>query len=182
MIPTNLASISGIDKIQEIEYAFISSEILLGDAKRMAKKFIVKSKTSRGHYKADACVVWCFDDRFTESRKRLFKKLGLKHIDRIIVAGGAKDLAAKENSLGKKYLLKQILASIRLHHARLVILMTHSDCGAYGGLTAFSNNIGREFSRHTKDQKKAVATVRNAVPHGVRVKTAFADFENIRYI
>jgi carbonic anhydrase len=33
-----------------------------------------------------------------------------------------------------EFVLEQIRKSIRLHGTRRVILMVHSDCGAYGGL------------------------------------------------
>ncbi len=148
----------------------------------MAKKLLLKSKISRKHYKADACVVWCFDDRFTKSRKKYFKKLGLKRIDRVMVAGGAKDLTAKGGASDKKYVLKQIATSIRLHHTPLVILTTHSDCGAYGGFAAFKNNPAKEILRHAHDQKRVIATVKKTVPRGVRVESVFVDFEGVWHI
>lgn len=49
--------------------------------------------------------------------------------DIVAVAGAAKDLDEGNGD----YLLKQIDISYRLHNMRQVILMNHTDCGAYGG-------------------------------------------------
>ena len=38
-------------------------------------------ESSREHYKADACVVWCFDDRFSDLLEAFKKERGFKRID-----------------------------------------------------------------------------------------------------
>src|SRR3989344_962177 len=145
----------------------------------MAKKLLVKSKVSREHYKADACVVWCFDDRFTPTRRRFFKKLGLQRIDRVIIAGGAKVLAVAESTFDKKFVLGQITTSIRLHHTKHVILVTHSDCGAYGGLAAFGNDSVKELAAHARDQKRAGGAGEKKRPRGAPAEAVFVDFEGV---
>lgn len=50
------------------------------------------------------------------------------------MAGGAKSLASPEHEADREFLLAQVEKSIRLHGTDRVILMLHSDCGAYGGL------------------------------------------------
>lgn len=145
----------------------------------MAKKLLLKSRISRAHYTADACVVWCFDDRFASTRKRFFKKLGLRRVDHVSIAGGMKTLATRGSSPNRNVALEQIATSIRLHHTKRVILMTHSDCGAYGGLVAFKNDSIKELRHHSREQKQAVAAVKKAVPRGVRVESVFVDFEGV---
>jgi carbonic anhydrase len=88
------------------------------------------------YYTADACVVWCFDDRFYKLLKAFGKSKGAKHIDLVKVAGGAKALGVPTNGpspdrAARDFLLAQIKTSIRLHGTKRIILMTHRDCGAY---------------------------------------------------
>lgn len=86
---------------------------------------------SVAHYQADACVVWCFDDRFREALEYFIENNGIEHYDLVKVAGGAKSLASPKKQSEREFLEGQILASIRLHSARKIVLMVHSDCGAY---------------------------------------------------
>ena len=123
--------------------------------------------------------MWCFDDRFTKTRQKFFKRLGLKRVDRVIIAGGMKALAAKGASPERDFALKQIATSIRLHHTKRVILMTHSDCGAYGGLATFHNEPEQELATHARDQRQAISAVKKAIPRGVRVESIFVDFEGV---
>lgn len=90
-------------------------------------KKVLKFNVPQEHYSADATIIWCFDDRFSNPNQDLLGKLikarRFKHIDVIKIAGGAKEY---------KFILGQIEASIRLHHPKEIILMLHEDCGAYG--------------------------------------------------
>lgn len=83
------------------------------------------------HYHADACTVWCFDDRFSPALEKLVNATQCKHIDLIKVAGGAKGLASGDDA-ERAYLLDQIAKSIKLHEPNVIWLMVHADCGAYG--------------------------------------------------
>lgn len=112
------------------------------------------------HYTADACIVWCFDNRFWPAFLEFVKDQKLAHFDPVFIAGGAKSLAAPEKPEDKNFVLRQIETSIALHKAGKIILMTHSDCGAFGGLQGFGNNKEAEFNRHTEvaaEAKKALA-------------------------
>src|SRR3989344_2903432 len=100
------------------------------------------TKLSKEHYQAEAVVIWCFDARFSPALEELKQKLGLKKIDLVSVAGGAKALAVLNDEASEKaYLLQQVAVSVKLHQARQVVLMTHSDCGAFGGLKAFGDSV-----------------------------------------
>jgi len=80
------------------------------------------------HYKAGAVIFGCIDDRFSHHLEKLIELLKeegkYNYVDRVIVAGGAKDLG-KERAF-----LKQVEVSVRLHHTPTIVLTTHEDCGA----------------------------------------------------
>jgi len=97
-------------------------------------------ESPREDYKADAAVVWCFDHRFHLVVQKLLKKIGVKYFDLIVAAGGAKNLSSPGSENDRQFVMGQIRSSIRLHGTQNVILMVHSDCGAYGGLAAFKNS------------------------------------------
>ena len=94
----------------------------------------------RARYKADAAIVWCFDHRFDLVLRKLIKRIGAEHVDPILVAGGAKCLAGDDLERDRQFVLEQVRKSMQLHGTHTVLLMLHSDCGAYGGLAAFDND------------------------------------------
>jgi hypothetical protein len=133
----------------------------------------------REKYHCDAAVVWCFDNRFQLGFTKFLKRLGIVNSDPIKIAGGAKCLATPEHETDREFVLEQIRKSIRLHGTRLVILMLHSDCGAYGGLAGgFGNNARAEAQHHEEQLRVAADFLRQAVP-GVDVQAYFVDFEGI---
>src|SRR6476661_8925358 len=88
----------------------------------------------RNKYQCDAAILWCFDNRFDLAFRKFLMRNGIVNTDPIKIAGGAKSLASPEQESDREFVLDQIRKSIRLHDTRHVILMVHSDCGAYGGL------------------------------------------------
>ncbi|MFZ0772769.1 MAG: carbonic anhydrase [Candidatus Sulfotelmatobacter sp.] len=88
----------------------------------------------REKYHCDAAILWCFDNRFELGFRKFLKRIGVVNSDPIKIAGGAKCLASPEHEADREFVLEQIRKSTRLHGTRRVILMVHSDCGAYGGL------------------------------------------------
>lgn len=145
-------------------------------------KPVVKFKSKPEHYHADACVVWCYDDRFYKLLKKFGKKQKLRNIDLVKVAGGAKALAAgnageESAATERDFLIGQIKTSVRLHHSKRIILMLHRDCGAYGGSKAFSG-AAEERERYAADLRAARDFVRKEVP-AVPVDAYFADFDGL---
>jgi carbonic anhydrase len=126
----------------------------------------------------DAAVVWCFDDRFQTAFSKLLKRIGMNRLDPIKIAGGAKQLASPKQESDRQFILEQIQASKRLHATKLVILMVHSDCGAYGGLSAFNNDPRREATHHEQELQIAAQYVYKHVPD-VAVQGYFVDFEGV---
>lgn len=133
----------------------------------------------REKYHCDAAILWCFDNRFELGFRKFLKRIGVVNSDPIKVAGGAKCLASPEHEGDREFVLEQIRKSIRLHGTRRVILMVHSDCGAYGGLVgAFKGNAAVEAEHHERELWRAASNLRAAIP-GIEVLGYFVDFEGI---
>ncbi len=98
--------------------------------------------------------------------------------DPILVAGGAKCLAGDELERDRQFVLEQIRKSMQLHGTQTVLLMLHSDCGAYGGLAAFDNDTAREAENHRNDLHRAVDFLQAQIPE-LTIRGFFVDFEGV---
>lgn len=143
---------------------------------------ILSDKVSAHHYRADACMVWCFDDRFSGLLKKFIEVKGFKHVDLIKVAGGAKSLASPAGDAEKEYLLDQIAKSIKLHQTPLVVLAVHADCGTYGK-SFDNNNADQEFyAGELSRAKETVESFLKQTNAGASVEKYFADFDGLSRI
>ena len=136
----------------------------------------VKFESPKEHYTADACVVWCFDDRFYKLLKAFGKQEKFGHIDFVKIAGGAKALAG-DASPDRDFVLNQIKTSARLHETKRVILMLHRDCGAYGGSKNFAN-VDAEREELVKQLHRAQDFVKKELSD-LTVEACFADFDGL---
>lgn len=139
-------------------------------------KKILHHKVPKDHYHADACVIWCFDDRFSMLFESFKKAMKFKNIDLVKVAGGAKVLATPQAEPEEKYILGQIEKSIKLHHTKRIALMVHSECGAYGKQF---ENIRAEQKFYLNELQKAKRTVQKFLKQIHREKPVdayYADF------
>lgn len=133
----------------------------------------------RGKYQCDAAILWCFDNRFELGFEKFLKRIGIVHSDPIKIAGGAKCLASPELESEREFVLEQIRKSMRLHGTKRVILMVHSDCGAYGGLAgAFHGDAKAEALHHQQELHRAAVNLSKVIP-GVEIQGYFVDFEGI---
>ncbi len=132
----------------------------------------------RERYQCDAAIVWCFDNRFDLAFRKFLKRIGVVNSDPIKIAGGAKCLASSNGKAERDFILDQIRISMRLHDTKRVILMVHSDCGAYGGLAAFGGDALAEAEHHKRELKLAAANLWDAIPQ-LSISAYFADFEGI---
>ena len=133
----------------------------------------------REKYQCDAAIIWCFDNRFELGFRKFLKKIGVTNSDPIKIAGGAKCLASPELETERQFVLEQIRKSIRLHGTRRVILMLHSDCGAYGGLDGgFGGDATAERAHHHEELRRAAENLASAIP-GVEVSGYFVDFDGV---
>jgi carbonic anhydrase len=67
---------------------------------------------------------------------------------------------------------------MHLHGTDTVLLMLHSDCGAYGGLAAFDNDRAREAENHRQDLHHALDFLRANIPQ-LNILGYFVDFEGV---
>jgi carbonic anhydrase len=142
----------------------------------MKMKRILEFISPSGHYTADACFVWCFDDRFSQLLEAFGKQRGFRHIDLVKVAGGAKALACGP-SPERDFVLGQIQASVRLHGTKRVVLMIHEDCGAQGGSAAFG---GPDHERVVCKNRLTDAShfLVEQIPD-IEIEALFADFNGL---
>ncbi len=133
----------------------------------------------REKYHCDAVILWCFDNRFELGFQKFLKRMGVVHPDSVRIAGGAKSLASPGSDGERDYVLDQIRKSMQLHGTRRVILMVHSDCGAYGGLAGgFQGDTAAEAEHHQGELKRAAAQLRTGIP-GLEMLGYFVDFEGV---
>lgn len=84
-------------------------------------------------YRADACVVSCYDARFELVVRKFLKRRGLVVVDHLKIAGSVKSLAWPGQAADREFVLRMIRISMRLHQSRLVVMVGHNECGAYDG-------------------------------------------------
>ncbi len=120
-------------------------------------------------YRADACVMSCFDARFDNATRKFLKRRGIELYDHIKIPGSAKALAAPGCDSDRDFVLSMVRTSMRLHQAALVILIGHNECGAYpGGAPA---EIAGDLVR--------AAGVLLAAEPSLQAECYFADFDGI---
>jgi len=149
-----------------------------GNAKR-----IIEVKSSPEHYRAEACVIWCFDARFAKAYDVFLAERGFSEdkVDPVKRAGGAKALAM-EGSPQQSDVKDQIRGSIDLHHADRVVLMVHMDCGGYGGSKAFNNDHQAEWDHHVAELSKATEFVLRTFPEIKTVESWIADLDGVHEV
>ena len=128
--------------------------------------------------KCDASVVGCFDNRFEAVCRKFLKRIGVVQPDPIKIAGGAKSLASPEEEFHRKFVLGEIHKSIELHGTSRIILLVHSDCGAYGGLAGFQGDVKAEAIHHRAELRCAAAFLKKEIPD-ITVDCFFLDFEGV---
>jgi hypothetical protein len=135
-------------------------------------------KSDEAHYEADACIVWCFDDRFSDLLEAFKKAVGIKRVDPVEVAGGSKWLTNETNPAIREHYLWQINASNQLHKTPKVILMVHAKCGAYG----LKVSEAEEYARLTSDLNEAELFLRAHIPASMTIEKYVADFDGLHKV
>lgn len=120
-----------------------------------------------------ALILRCIDFRFGKAIKKYLEEQGLLgDIDIVSVAGAAKNLVSPNSPSDTEFILRQIEISKKLHNIKELILMNHTDCGAYGGRKAFGSD-GAEKTQHIEDMKKAGKLIHTRYPD-LEIKTILA--------
>ena len=128
-------------------------------------------------YRADAAVLWCFDDRITLVVQKFLKRIGVRQVDTIRIAGGVMALASPKDDSEQGFVMDQLRASRRLHQTGRVILFGHRDCGAYGGSARFQD-AEAEVCFHRAELARAADLIRSELPD-VPIECYFADFDGV---
>ena len=67
---------------------------------------------------------------------------------------------------------------MRLHGTRRVVLILHSDCGAYGGMARFAGDKQAEAHHHRGELQRATACLLESLP-ALIVDSYLFDFEGV---
>ncbi len=115
----------------------------------------------------------CIDFRFIPAIRDWMEKEGfLGDSDVVSVAGAVKNIVSPKEQSDKDLILRQIEISKRLHGIDEIILVNHTDCGAYGGKSAFANELEEE-QKHELDLREARAVLQAAFP-SLNIRLALA--------
>lgn len=111
-------------------------------------------------YHCQALAVHCLDFRIQKAIQDYLEKKGLLgNCDIVSVAGGVKTAV----NPGHDFILNQIRISKRLHDIKEIILINHTDCGAYDG----------DDEKSLSDLQKT-KTLLQGIFGGVEIKMALA--------
>ncbi len=120
-------------------------------------------------YRADACVISCFDFRFDAALRKFLKRRNVAVYDHIKIPGSVKAIAAPACDSDRDFVIGMIRTSIRLHRPARLLLFAHNDCGAYPGV---------EAGIVATDVARAAEYLRTAVPE-LPSECFFCDFDGI---
>lgn len=115
-------------------------------------------------HQAKAAVIRCIDFRFVSDTASFLKNLGYGgQYDDIALAGAVKNFVDPYDQADVEFLYRQIKISRKLHGVTDVVLINHTDCGAYGGRQTFASEA-EEHDRHVKDLKRAQEMIEHHFP------------------
>lgn len=128
-------------------------------------------------HKAKALVIHCIDFRFVRAIKEWLETQGLMGAaDEVSLAGAVQNIVSPKNEADRELVLRQIDIAKRLHFIDEVILINHTDCGAYGGRNVFTSGI-EEDQKHELDLREARSIVLAKFPE-LKVKLVLAKIDN----
>lgn len=118
-------------------------------------------------------IFHCIDFRFAADIKAYLEKENLLgDVDVVSIAGVVKNLVAPAKETDAEFVMRQLDISKRLHGVCKVVLMNHTDCGAYGGRKAFESDDA-EHAKHASDLAAARAMILAKYPD-LEVKNVLA--------
>ncbi len=122
-------------------------------------------------------IFHCIDFRFGGDIKAFLEERNLLgDIDIVSLAGVCKNIIDPAQPTDREFVLRQLDISKRLHNVCDVILMNHTDCGAYGGRSAFAS-IEAEEARHVGDMRETRAIIAEKYPD-LNVRMVLAHIED----
>ena len=120
-------------------------------------------------YRADACVISCFDFRFDTQLRKFLKRRGATVFDHVKIPGSVKAIAAPDRESDRDFVVSMLRTSMRLHGPQRLMLFAHNDCGAYPDTPA---------SVVAADVVKAAAYFANVEPT-LQIESYFCDFDGV---
>jgi hypothetical protein len=120
-------------------------------------------------YRADACVISCFDFRFDLQLRKFLKRRGVAVFDHVKIPGSVKVIAQPDRDSDRDFVLAMVRTSLRLHGPSRLMLFGHNECGAYPGVPA---------DAVAADVVKAAAYFANAEPT-LQIESFFCDFDGV---
>ena len=124
-------------------------------------------------HKCKALVLHCMDFRFKPKVHEFLVSEGIMgDFDDVSIAGACKNFVSPQNDAERELMLRQIEISKRLHGIEEVILMNHTDCGAYGGHAAFES-AEAEHRKHADDMDASKKMILDRWPE-LKVKKILA--------
>ena len=122
-------------------------------------------------------IFHCIDFRFGSDIKTFLEKQNLLgDVDIVSIAGVSKNLVAPSKPTDAEFVMRQLDISKRLHDVCKVILMNHTDCGAYGGRKAFAS-MEEEEKKHRQDMEEARKMILEKYPD-LEVQTVLAHIDD----
>ena len=133
----------------------------------------------REKYHCDAAILWCFDNRFELGFRKFLKRIGVVNSDPLRSPAAPSAWLPRSTSRTASLCWNRSVNRCDCTGTRRVILMVHSDCGAYGGLAGgFGGDTRAEAAHHQRELVRAAANLLEAIP-GIEVQGYFVDFEGI---
>lgn len=111
----------------------------------------------------EALLLTCIDFRLHPELENLLKQEFRLKFDYCAAAGAVKNLVKPEKDEDREFVLRQIEKSKKLHEIQKVVLVNHTDCGAYGGKQAFAAE-DEENNAHKQDLKLAGQIIQENFP------------------
>jgi carbonic anhydrase len=114
-------------------------------------------------HKCKSIIIHCMDFRLVEATRDWMTEKGiLGDCDAVSLAGASKELIDGDDSVCE-LVLKQIKIAHELHGVNEVILLHHSDCGAYKAAYQFANPE-EEKEKQLADLGKSEQTIKVKFP------------------
>lgn len=126
----------------------------------------------KGIHSCEAVVLACIDFRFwRETVKFVEEELGIKAYDFPKLPGAAKAINDCQGEADVP--MECIGVPFNLHHASKIVIVNHTDCGAYGGSKQFEGDADAEQKFHEEQLKSAKEKILVQYP-GKEVVLAYA--------
>ena len=140
---------------------------------------VLSHSSPRDHEKMNAVILWCIDPRLRGVYLPFLESLELHPggVVRLKCAGGAKVLAPSARQYERQAAIHQVSFALSKFVPERLILTTHADCGAYGGLSRFGGSHDREREAHAVELCEARSLVARYGYHEDQTEMYFVNFD-----